>query len=300
MRYIISFILTSLALSSPLRAGVLTVVTDIPPVQSLVAQVMGDLGTPGVILGRGASVHDFQLRPSQSAALADAGLVVWIGPELTPWLDRALKGLSKDGAQLALLDAEGTHRRGYDEAAAEADHDHAAHGDTDPHAWLDPDNAALWLDLIATALAVQDPDNAATYAANAQTAKQGIATLDARVRATLAGVQDKPFMVFHDGYGYFADHYGLQIAGSLATGDAVQPGAAHLVELRDSLRAGRAVCLFPEAQHDPALAEQIAEGTNVRIGGALDPVGSMLDPGPDTYGVLLEGLAKTVSDCLLP
>lgn len=300
MRYIISSLLASLALSTPLLAKVPTVVTDIPPVHSLVAQVMGDLGTPEVILARGASVHDFQLRPSQSAALADAGLVIWIGPELTPWLGRALEGLSKGGAQLALLDAEGTLRRGYDEGAAHDDHDHEAHGDTDPHAWLNPDNAAVWLDLIAGALAGQDPDHAATYAANAQAAKLGIAALDGRVKATLAGAQDKPFMVFHDGYGYFADHYGLQIVGSLAAGDATQPGAAHLVDLRDSLRAGGAVCLFPEAQHDPALAEQIAEGTGVRIGGALDPVGSMLDPGPDSYGVLLEGLAKTVSDCLLP
>ena len=57
------------------------------------------------------------------------------------------------------------------------------------------------------------------------------------------------------------------------------------------------VCLFPEVQHDPALAEQLVEGTAVRIGGALDPVGSSLEPGPGAYAALLTGLAEVIADC---
>ena len=55
--------------------------------------------------------------------------------------------------------------------------------------------------------------------------------------------------------------------------------------------------LFPEVQHDPALMEQLAEGTGVRIGGALDPVGSSLEPGPGAYAALLRGLAETIAEC---
>ncbi|HOZ33146.1 MAG TPA: zinc ABC transporter substrate-binding protein, partial [Tabrizicola sp.] len=109
MRYIITAILAS----TPALAEVPSVVTDIPPVHALVAQVMGDLGQPELLLGKGADEHDFQLRPSQAGAVAEAGLVVWIGPELTPWLETALETRPARAASLALLDAEGTDRCGY-------------------------------------------------------------------------------------------------------------------------------------------------------------------------------------------
>lgn len=301
MRYII----TLLATATPTLAEVPRVVTDIPPVHALVAQVMGDLGPPILLLTKGADEHDFQLKPSQAGAVADSDLVVWIGPELTPWLDSAMDSRPEGAASLALLDAEGTMRRAYGVGSTEA-HDHEAehsddhghdHGAEDPHAWLDPGNAKVWLGLIAADLGKLDPENAATYAANATAAGERIAALDGELQALLAPVKDKPLVAFHDAYGYFADHYGLTFVGSIALGDASSPGAARLSELRGELEAGAVVCLFPEVQHDPALAEQLAEGTSVKIGGALDPVGSSLEPGPEAYAVLLRGIATTIVDC---
>lgn len=290
MRYIITFLLSA----TPALAEVPTVVTDIPPVHALVAQVMGNLGQPELLLSKGADEHDFQLRPSQAGAVANAGLVVWIGPELTPWLDSAMDSRPEGAAALALLDAEGTLRRGYDEGHDEDGHDH---GSEDPHAWLDPRNAQVWLELIAGELGRLDPENAATYAANAAAAETEVAALDAEIAAILAPVKAKPIVSFHDAFGYFGDHYGLNFVGSIALGDASSPGAARLAELRGELEAGGVVCLFPEVQHDPALAEQLAEGTGVKIGGALDPVGSSLEPGPGAYAALLRGIAQTIADC---
>ena len=295
MRYIITF----LAAASPALAEVPQVVTDIPPVHALVAQVMGDLGTPELLLAKGADEHDFQLKPSQAGAVADAGLVVWIGPELTPWLDSAMEARPEGAAALALLDAEGTLRREYEGGHAEEGHEEEGHdhGAEDPHAWLDPGNAMVWLGLIAGELARLDPKNAATYQANAVAAGEGIAALEGEVAAMLAPVKGKPLVTYHDAFGYFGDHFGLTLAGSIALGDAAAPGAARLVELRGEMEAGGVVCLFPEVQHDPALAEQLVEGTGVKLGGALDPVGSSLEPGPGAYGALLTGLARVIADC---
>jgi zinc transport system substrate-binding protein len=334
MRYII----TLLATATPALAEVPKVVTDIPPVHALVAQVMGDLGAPELLLAKGADEHDFQLRPSQAGAVAGADLVVWIGPELTPWLDGAMDSRAEGAAQLALLHANGTVRRAYGDANdaeghedehahadehahedehahdkepakedahgdehAEADgHDHGhdhGHGSEDPHAWLDPDNAQVWLGLIAAELTRLDPENAATYAANAAAAGERIVALDADLAALLVPARDKPIVTFHDAYGYFVGHYGLTVSGSIALGDASSPGAARLSELRDELEAGGVVCIFPEVQHDPALVEQLTDGTKVKIGGELDPVGSSLDAGPDAYAALLTGMARTIADC---
>jgi zinc transport system substrate-binding protein len=296
MRYIITF----LATTTPALAEVPRVVTDIPPVHALVAQVMGDLGQPVLLLAKGADEHDFQLKPSQAGAVADADLVVWIGPELTPWLDSAMESRPEGAAALGLLDAEGTLRLGYGETAEAQGHDHDDghdHDGEDPHAWLDPDNAKVWLGLIAAELGRLDRENAAAYTANAVASGERIAALDAEVAAILLPVQSKPIVTFHDAFGYFANHYGLTVAGSIAVGDAASPGAARLVELRATLEAGEGLCIFPEVQHDPALVTQMAEGTGARIGGPLDPVGSSLDAGPGAYAALLTGMAQVIADC---
>lgn len=348
MRYTISLTFATAFAActlTPAQAEVPSVGTDMPPIQSLVAQVMGDLGTPLVLLEPGASPHSFQLRPSQAAAIADAGLIVWTGPDLAPWLDRVLDSGDANAPTLALLTAEGIHlqpfalggedehgdeaandhgtEEGHDHAAEEAEaadagddhaaeeakaadagHDHSGdeehhdHSGLDPHAWLDPDNASLWLGLIAAELSKLDPANAATYAANATKAQADIAALNATLTANLAPAKGKPIIVFHDAYGYFAAHYGLTLAGSVSLGDAASPGAARLSELRAGIEAGTPVCIFPEAQFDPALVTQMADGTDIRVGGPLDPEGSTLPPGPGLYAALMTNLADTIASCI--
>lgn len=317
MRYIISFALATLPTAA--LAEVPYVVTDIPPVHALVAQVMGTLGTPVLLLEKGADEHDFQLRPSQMQSIADADAVIWIGPELTPWLDRAMT--DSKAVSLPLLDAKATQTQPYPAGQAEeeehndeaeADHaehaDHADHADeadhahdhdsTDPHAWMNPANAAIWTDLIAADLSALDPEHAATYAANATATKARIAAMDAEIAAQLASVKAKPLVTFHAAYGYFTTHYGLGNAAALALGDATTPGAAKLTELQTALKSGAYTCAFPEVQHDPAMLTQLMQGTSVKLGQPLDPVGSSLPFGPDAYDTLMRSIATALTDCL--
>jgi zinc transport system substrate-binding protein len=307
MRYTITLMLTSL-LASAAHADVPRVVTDIPPVHALVAQVMGGLGTPDLLLEKGASEHSFQLKPSQAAGLGEAGLVVWIGPELTPWLERALEGVPVSVPRLELLDLAGTqtqaypegveeHAEGEEHVEGEAEGEHHHHDGVDPHAWLDPTNAGIWLIAIAGELGRLDPDNAATYSANAIAAVEQMGVLDAEVQAILAPARDQPIIVFHEAFGYYATHFGLTIAGSISEGDASAPGAARLTEIRAMIADGKVVCVFPETNHDPKLVDQMVDGTGARIGAPLDPVGSSLDAGPLAYDALLRGMAVAIAAC---
>jgi zinc transport system substrate-binding protein len=319
MRYIITALFASTAI--PALAEVPKVVTDIPPVHALVAEVMGDLGSPVLLLERGASEHGFQLRPSQVRDLSEADLVVWIGPELTPWLDRALATTGDSSATLTLLSSEGTFTQAYgaenkdeehdngvaEEVEAEGhDHDHAAeedhnddhdHQGIDPHVWLDPANAKHWLGLIAEMLSQQDPENAAIYSANAASTAAKIDALDADIAAILAAGKDKPIVLFHDAYGYYASHFGLNVAGTLALGDATSSGAGRLSALRDKMAASEALCIFPEVGHDPAQVKQFADEAGAKIGGNLDPVGTTLEPGRGAYLTLMKGIAETIAEC---
>jgi zinc transport system substrate-binding protein len=315
--------------AAPAAAEVPVVVTDTPVVHSLVSQVMGDLGEPTVIVEQGADEHSFQLRPSQAAALADAGLIFWVGEELTPWLARALETTSGTATTVALLDAPGVtlieygdgsgahdhddhgHDHGHEEAKAddhahdhahddhghdEAGHDHD-HAGTDPHAWLYPENAKVWLAVIAAELSEADPANAAAYAANAEAAALRIDATVAQAATTLEPAHDRPIVVFHDAYGYLARAFDVEIAGSIALGDAAAPGAQRLRELQETIGADRIACVFREPQHDASLAESVAADAGVGIG-TLDPSGSSLTYGPALYETLITSLATNIADCV--
>ena len=138
---------------------------------------------------------------------------------------------------------------------------------------------------------------AARFSDSQAKGKALIAETDAQIAAQLKPVQGKPFVVFHDAYGYFAAHYGVTVAGAVALGDATSPGAAHLRDLQGKAGA-EALCLFPEAGHDSKQVEQMAEATGVKLGAALDPEGAALERDALIYPALLQGLAKTLADCL--
>ncbi len=205
------------------------------------------------------------MRPSEAAALADADLVVWIGPALTPWLPRAIASLAPNAGTLELLDANGTTLLAFREGAtfrsdegeaarpsdakktgaeskdraapaAENAHDHAG---TDPHAWLDPANARAWLDAIAAALSARDPANAPAYARNAAEAQAEIESLTTELSGTLAPIRGKPFIVYHDAYHYFEHRFGIEATGAIASGDAAPPGPARIAEVRDTVAPDR-------------------------------------------------------------
>jgi len=285
MRFSMSFLI-AMAIAAPVAAEVPRVVTDFGPTQSLAAQVMGDLGAPVMLLALGADPHDFQMKPSQARALAGADLVFWVGPELTPALEHALAALGENARAVALLHLGGGTRRSLEGGAI------------DPHAWLDPAIAGQWLATISAELARQDPEHAATYTANAAAAQAALQALDAELAARLAPVQGRPFVVFHDALGYFADHYGLQVVGAIELGDAAAPGAAQLAHIRGVVAEGGAICVFPEAGRDPKFIATVTAGSSARIGAAQDLEAITLPPGPGLYPDLLRALAGTLTDCL--
>lgn len=332
MRYIISFLLTSIAL--PGWAEVPTVVTDMPPVHALVSAVMGRLGQPDLLLDRGASAHHFSLRPSQARAVANADLVVFLGPQMTPWIEGALQ--NRQGQTLGLLASPGSHLQAFGAATADHDHenhhdhdhddhddsladqDHAApspsqnhghsndpshghshsHEGLDPHAWLDPENGKLWLQVIARELSKLDPEHAASYSSNAEAATLAIDAAAQETSRLLAPVKGQPFLVSHDAYGYFIGHFGLNMAGAVALGDAASPGAKRLTALQDRISQGEIRCIFPEAGQDPALVTMLAEAKGLRLGQPLDPEGVQLTPGPALYGQILTDTAAKIAACL--
>ncbi len=304
-RYTLPLFLLS---ATPLAAEPPRVVADIAPVHSLVAMVMGDLARPDLLLPQGADPHAFQMRPSQMRALSQSDLVFWVGSDLTPWLERALTG-DTTAHTVALLDLPGTHLREADHSHDGHEHDdHSDHDDHDndedhdghahdPHAWLSPENGAVWLHEIAETLARHDPGNAGQYRANAADALVRLQQTDIEITALLDPVRERGFIVFHDAYGYFTDHYALSSLGAVRESDSAPPSAARLAEIDELLNNGQVHCVFAEAAEGQDMMRDLVDGTNIGFG-VLDPNGSSLTPGPTLYTDLLRGQADAIAECL--
>lgn len=296
-----------LGLSLPARAEPPRVVADIAPVQSLAARVMAGVGTPDLLIPPGSAPHSYTLRPSQARALQEADLVVWVGTELTPWMDKPVASLAPEAARLELLRQSATLTRPFRDLGAnspatqagqeaEAGPDMAPAGDIDPHAWLDPQNGRTWLGLIAEALVAADPDNAAVYRANARAGQAELDRLSAELAALLAPMRGRPFVTFHDAFQYFEIRFGLDTAGTVLLSDATDPSPARLAALRATMAERQVRCAFSEPQFNDGLLRAAAEGSELDIA-VLDPVGVGLTGGAGLYPDLLRAMARNIAGC---
>ena len=276
------------------RAEPPRVIADIAPVQSLVAMVMGELGMPDLLLPPNASPHDHSLRPSEAAAVARADLVVWIGPDLTPWMAGTITRLAGRADILTLAEAPGTTRLPLRMGPDLAGH---VKGRTDPHMWLDPDNAETWLDAIAGALGRLDPENATTYAANARAGQARIAGTRDAAAQVLAPFRDLPLLLDHDWFQYFQVRFGLKVIGALSDSEAAQPGPARLLALARIVRASQGpLCILAERPVKLAAFRPVLGAAAPRVAEA-DPIGAALAPGPGLYPALISALAEAIASC---
>lgn len=157
-------------------------------------------------------------------------------------------------------------------------------------------NAQLWLAAIAAELSRLDPENAATYAANAAEGQAELAALQAELTAQMAPLAGKGFVVFHDAYQYFEQRFGLQATGAISMSDASAPSAARIAELQQSVRELSVDCVFSEPQFDNRLIQTVFDG-QARTG-VLDPLGQDQTPGAGLYPALLRQMANAFETCL--
>lgn len=305
------FLALAAALSWPTLAlaEVPSVVATVKPLHSLVAAVMGDLGTPSLIVKGAASPHSYSLKPSDAQALQSANLVFWTGHGLELFLEDSIGTLAPTATIVELSKAPGIellppretgtfehHDHDEEEHAGEA-HEHEHGEEQDLHFFLDPANARIMVATIADSLAAADPEHADAYRANAAKETADLDALIAEAEASLAPIKDRPFVVFHDAYQYFEKRFGLNVAGSVTLSPEIAPGADRINEIRAKLKTLDAACVFAEPVFDPRIVTVLTEGTTAKQG-ILDPEGANLDEGPGLYRQLIENLATSLKACL--
>jgi zinc transport system substrate-binding protein len=243
------------------------------------------------------------LRPSDLFAIEQADLIIWVGPQMEQFLDRAIHAGRADSKILTLMQTDKMTLHPVRDGGVwqTDDHDHADHngGASDPHIWLNPQNAVRITAAIRDQLIALDPGRTTLYRQNSQGLIDRLQSLDRQLQQQLRPVQTTPYIVFHDAYQTFEIHYSLSPAGAVTINPERRPGARRLRQIRDYVLSSQAACLFSEPQFEPRYIDPLTEGTSIRTG-VLDPLGSTLPPGPNLYFELMQQLADALVHCLTP
>lgn len=300
-----------LLLSGAALAETKVVVTS-KPIHALVASVMAGIGTPELLVDGTASPHSYAMKPSDAQKVHSADVFFRVAEELEPFTAKLVAGLPSFVRVVSLIEAPGLKRLPRREGGAfevhkehghrhEHGHDHDddddEHAATDPHVWLDPENAKTMVGHIADVLATLMPQKATALRANAEAEIGRISAMSDELGRELAPVAGRPFIVYHDAYQYFERRYGLTAAGSVTVSPDLPPSGKRLQELRRKIASSGAVCVFAEPYFSPRVTDVLVEGTNARIG-TLDPEGTTLTPGPGLYHTLMRNLARDFKTCL--
>jgi len=327
-------ILSILSLASfitPVNADV-KVVASIKPLHSLASYLMDGVGKPDLIVEGYGSPHGFSMKPSHAKILQNADLIFWVGEDLEIFLEKPLSSIAKKAEKIELMEIKGLNvlkfreRNIFDEhdhddhddhGKKEDDHDdhehddhdkkeeHAdhddhdgheghAHGEYDPHIWLDPMNAKVILNEMVEHLIENDAKNASKYKSNLKNAFKDIDKLTADVKADLS--KSTASIVFHDAYQYFEERFDINILGAFTVNTDVMPGAEQLAEIREIIEHDKVACVFSEPQFNPDIINAVAKDMKIKTG-VLDPLGATLDPGKNLYFNLIKNMSLSFKGC---
>ncbi|MBJ6133044.1 metal ABC transporter substrate-binding protein [Ochrobactrum sp. Q0168] len=264
----------------------LKAVTTFTVIADIARNVAGDAAVVESITKPGAEIHNYQPTPGDIKRAQGAQLVLWNGLNLELWFEKFFHHL-KNVPSVVVSD--GVAPMGITEGPYS--------GKPNPHAWMSPTVALIYVDNIRDAFVKYDPANADTYKANAEAYKQKIRAAIEPIRAKLAAVpEDKRWLVSSEGaFSYLARDFGLKEL-YLWPINADQQGTPQQVrKVIDAVRKNGITVVFSESTISSAPAEQVARETGARYGGVLY-VDSLTDKdGPvPTYIDLLRVTSDTI------
>jgi zinc/manganese transport system substrate-binding protein len=274
--------------------------------------VGGDAVDVHQILSPNTDPHDYEPRPDDVSASADAKVVFTNGDELDSWIDEVVSDSGSDAKVIDLGASVPVRLAG--------EHEGEQDSEFDPHWWHDPRNAEAAVREIAAQLSAADPEDMATFEANANAYIEKVRRLDGGIRDCIDSIPgpDRKLVTDHDAFGYFADRYGIQVVGAVIPSQTTQaqPSARDLSDLAALVRREGVKAVFPESSLSPKLAEAIASQTGAIVGEDLysDTLGPEGSSG-DTYlnmeaanaVAIVEALSRTqtehgagASTCAIP
>jgi manganese/iron transport system substrate-binding protein len=275
------------AMAQAPRSGPLKVVTTFTVIQDIAQNVAGDVAKVESITKPGAEIHDYQPTPKDIVRAQGAGLILWNGLNLERWFERFLANLKNVPSAVV---TEGIAPMPIREGPYK--------DNPNPHAWMSPTNALIYVENIRKALSAQDPANAAVYQRNAEAYAARIKALDEPLRRRLSNIPEgQRWLVSSEGaFSYLTRDYGLKELYLWPINADEQGTPSQVRRVIDMVRQEKIPVVFSESTISDRPARQVAAETGARYGGVLY-VDSLSQPdGPvPTYLKLLEVTVDTIA-----
>ncbi|HHR6128661.1 TPA: metal ABC transporter substrate-binding protein [Providencia alcalifaciens] len=276
-----------LFVSQPALAKKFKVVTTFTIIQDIAQNVAGDAAIVESITKPGAEIHGYQPTPKDIMKAYDANLILWNGMNLEVWFQRFFENL-KDVP--AVVVTEGIEPMPIREGEYK--------DNPNPHAWMSPANAQIYIENIRKALVKYDPENADIYNANAKKYSQEIAALDAPLRERLNRIpEDKRWLVTSEGaFSYLTKDYGFKEVYLWPINAEEQGSPMQVKKVIDTVREHNIPVVFSESTISDKPARQVSKETGAKYGGVLyvDSLSTAEGPVP-TYIDLLNTTVDTIA-----
>ena len=256
-----------------------TVIATTSVFADLAQLALGDNVMIETIVPAGVDVHTFEPSPADAQKLAGADLIVMNGLGLDEWALSLLEAAGKSEEDVLEL-AEGIdesnawvylegeeHDEEEGEEHSEEEGEEHGHGGTDPHIWLDPKGAAIYVNRIAARVAAELPERAAAIESARDAGLAEIAALDEELRVGFTAVEAsaRKIVTFHDAFGYFARAYEIEIVGVAVEAPGQEPSAKEIAALIDAIKAAGVTSVFSEAQFPSKVLNQVAAETGATV-----------------------------------
>ncbi|WP_437344261.1 metal ABC transporter substrate-binding protein [Mesorhizobium marinum] len=279
---------TAMAMAGPAAAQEkFKAVTTFTVIADIAQNVAGDAATVESITKPNAEIHNYQPTPGDILRAQDAQLIFWNGLNLELWFERFFNNLS-DVPSVVVSD--GVEPMGIAEGPYT--------GKPNPHAWMSPDAALIYVENIRKALAEHDPGNAETYNRNAADYSEKIKAEVEPIRKALADIpEDRRWLVSSEGaFSYLARDFGLKELYIWPINADQQGTPQQVRKVIDAIRANNIPAVFSESTVSANPAKQIARETGAKYGGVLyvDSLSDADGPVP-TYLDLLTVTAQTIA-----
>lgn len=282
-----AIVVAALAMPAAARAERLKVVTTFTVIADIARNVAGEAADVESITRPGAEIHEYRPTPGDLLRAQDADLILWNGLNLELWFERFFRNL-RDVPGVVV--SEGIEPMGIGEGPYS--------GKPNPHAWMSPSEALVYVENIRAALAKHDPANAGTYAANAARYAAEIEAAIAPLRKKLAAVPDeRRWLVTSEGaFSYLARDFGLKELYLWPINADSQGTPRQIRKVIDRMREHAIPAIFSESTVSPDPAMQVARETGATYGGVLyvDSLSEADGPVP-TYLDLLRVTIETIA-----
>jgi manganese/iron transport system substrate-binding protein len=271
-------------------AGRLKVVTTFTIIADMARNVAGDAADVVSITKPGAEIHNYQPTPGDLVRAQGADLILWNGLNLEQWFEKFLRNLR---GVPGIVISDGIEPMGIGEGPYA--------GKPNPHAWMSPRDAQIYVENIRRAFVEHDPENADTYNRNAAAYAARIEATVAPIREILAAVpENRRWLVSSEGaFSYLVRDFGLRELYLWPINADSQGTPQQVRKVIDAVREHSIPAVFSEStvSADPAI--QVARESGARYGGVLyvDSLTEADGPVP-TFLDLLRVTAQTIADGL--